>query len=253
MNHIERRNFLGKFIGLSAVFGLSKPANVFSSGKREGADGRTVKLKGKQHSEITHWDVITIGNLSRNRYWGETEEKSLHSVICTTTIISGKNFHVVVDPSLVDPKAMADELKRRTGLTPDDIDIVFVTHDHGDHHAGLTNFPKSKWLASENVASMINKTGKYAKQIEAAEPKLFNSIDVVSTPGHTPGHHGLRFDYNGLSVFVAGDSVATKDFWDDNRMYFKALDMEESLRTYKKIASMADIVVPGHDNCFFCD
>ena len=42
---------------------------------------------------------------------------------------------------------MAAELKRRTGLTPGDIDVAFVTHEHGDHHVGLPNFPNAKWLA----------------------------------------------------------------------------------------------------------
>lgn len=252
MKEIARRQFLGKSIGLAGLAGIGCTGKLYKGPDNGSGEGRKITLRGKQVSAITHWDIITIGNLSRNRYWGESEEKSLHPVICTCTIITGKNFHVVVDPSLSDGKAMADELKRRTGLLPDNIDVVFVTHDHGDHHAGLANFPKAKWLAGAEVAAMINKTAKYIKPVEAAEARLFDAIDVVSTPGHTPGHHGLRFDYNGLSVFVAGDSVATKDFWDEGRMYFKALDMAESKKSMDKIAAMSDIVVPGHDNYFFC-
>lgn len=252
MKDIERRQFLGKAMGLAGLISLGCSGKIYQGKNNSTENGRTVTLKGKQMSAVTHWDIITIGNLSRNRYWGESEERSLHPVICTCTIISGKSFHVLVDPSLSDEKAMAAELKRRTGLAPDDIDVVFITHDHGDHHEGLAGFPKSRWLAGSGVASILNSSGKYHKIVEAAENKLFDAIDVIPTPGHTPGHHGLRFDYNGLSVFVAGDSVATKDFWDEGRMYFKALDMEESKRTMNKIASISDMVVPGHDNYFFC-
>jgi glyoxylase-like metal-dependent hydrolase (beta-lactamase superfamily II) len=225
-----------------------------SSGNHAGKskDSSFLHLKGKANSAITHWDIITIGNLSRNRYWGESEERSLHAVICTTTVITGNNFHVIVDPSLKNEKEMADELKRRTGLTPDDISVVFVTHEHGDHHAGMPNFPKATWLATQLTADAINKNEKYAKKVVAAGNTIFDVIDVVPAPGHTPGTAGLRFDYRGLSIFVAGDSVATKDFWDEGRMYFKALDMEESKRTMKKIAAMSNIVVPGHDNYFLC-
>jgi glyoxylase-like metal-dependent hydrolase (beta-lactamase superfamily II) len=79
---------------------------------------------------------------------------------------------------------------------------------------------------------------------------LFGVIDIISTPGHTPDHHSLRFDYSGLSVIIAGDSVATKDFWDDRRPYYNALDVTESKRSMEKINSLADIIVPGHDNSF---
>jgi glyoxylase-like metal-dependent hydrolase (beta-lactamase superfamily II) len=249
---MERRKFLGTSIGLGALISAGCGSVRHAAINNQPISKNSLRLKGTSNLAVTHWDVITIGNLSRNRYWGESEEKALHSVICTTTVIAIDGHHMVVDPSLQDGKAMADELKRRTGLTPDNIDIVFVTHEHGDHHIGMPNFPNSKWLANSLVANAINENEHYAKKVEPAGDKIYGTIDVVHAPGHTPGISGLRFDYRGLSVFVAGDAVATKDFWDEGRIYFKALDTEESLRSYKKIASLADIVVPGHDNYFLC-
>lgn len=246
---MERRKFLSASIGLSALLGTGcSYSKLTAKSKSE----ECIKLKGKPDSNITHWDVITIGNLSRNRYWGESEERSLHSVICTTTVITVQNFHIIVDPSLKDPKAMADELKRRTGLTPNDINVVFVTHEHGDHTAGMPNFPNARWLASSLSAEIINKSGNLLKKVEPVPDKIFDSIDVVSVPGHTPGTTGLRFDYRGLSVFVAGDAVATKDFWDEGRAYFKALDQKVARQSMEKIGSISNIVVPGHDNYFLC-
>lgn len=246
---MERRKFLSTSLGLGAILGAGCTAAADVTGKQN-RTLPTIPLKGKKESAITHWDVVTIGNLSRNRYWGESEEEALHSVICTTTVISGKNFHVMVDPSLKDSSAMAEELKRRTGLVPENINVVFVTHEHGDHHAGIQSFPNARWYATEATAKMINTTEKYIKNVEPAPQQLFSAIDVVPTPGHTPGTAGLRFDYHGLSVFVCGDSVATRDFWDEGRVYFKALDMEMSHRSMKKIAAIADVIVPGHDNYF---
>ena len=146
---------------------------------------------------------------------------------------------------------MTTELSRRTGLKPDNIDAVFITHQHGDHIAGLKHFPKARWLAGAEVASGLNNSAIYPKQIEPAGNNLFGAIDVIPTPGHTPDHQSLRFDYRGLSIVIAGDSVATKDFWDEKRMYYNVQDVEESKRTMEKIDSIADIIVPGHDNCFF--
>ena len=243
-----KQKLLGVLVWLAATVSLECTSSKHIPNK-QGTSG-VIQLKGSSDSAVSHWDVVTIGNLSRNRYWGESEEKSLHSVICTTTVITVNGHHVLVDPSLKDGQAMADELKRRTGLTPDKIDVVFMTHEHEDHYIGLPNFPNATWLASTSVADSINKNAHFSKKVEVAGNKIYNVIDVVSLPGHTPGTAGLRFDYRGLSIFVVGDAVATKDFWDEGRMYFKALDIDESLRSYKKIASLANIVVPGHDNAY---
>jgi hypothetical protein len=89
----------------------------YSTEFQQDMSGKVLKLKGNPGSGVIRWDVITIGNLSRNRYWGESDEKPLRSAICTCTVISGKNFHILVDPSLKVKDSMAAELDRRTGLT----------------------------------------------------------------------------------------------------------------------------------------
>jgi len=235
-------------LGGAGLLGLPLAQNPKGFENLEGFNA--IQLKGRQDSPVTHWDVITIGSLSRNRYWGDSDEKAVHTVICTCTVISGKNFHVLVDPSIADENLMKTELDRRTGLKPDDIDLVFITHQHGDHYAGLKHFQKSKWVAGNETASILNKTGNFAKQIEPAGTNLFGTIEVISTPGHTTDHHGLRFDYKGFSIVIAGDAIATKDFYDERRPYYNALDIAESKRTMEKINSLANIIVPGHDNFF---
>jgi len=214
--------------------------------------GLSVKFKGRKNSSIKRWDVITIGNLSRNRYWGESDDRGVRSAICSCTVISGDGFHIIVDPSLKDEKAMATELDRRTGLSLDEIDAVFITHQHGDHHFGLKHFPKAKWLAGAEVAAGLNRSGRYGKPITLADDSIFEAAEVLSTPGHTMDHHSLRFDCKGLSVVIAGDAVATQDFWLERMGYFNAVDFDLSARTMDGIASLADIVVPGHDNYFLC-
>ena len=254
MKDIERRKFLGSVIGFFGLVSFGYPGikhSFLKTNESSVQSCKKIRLKGKLDSKVNHWDIITIGNLSRNRYWGESDERALHNVICTCSVISGNNFHVIIDPSLADEAAMATELRRRTGLIPDDIDAVFITHQHGDHVAGLKHFLNARWFAGSEVASDINKSLRFSKQIEPAGNSLFGAIDIIPTPGHTADHQSLRFDYKGLSVVIAGDSVATKDFWDEKRMYYNALDIAESNRTMEKIDSIADIIVPGHDNCFF--
>ena len=63
-------------------------------------------------------------------------------------------------------------------------------------------------------------------------------------------HHSLRFDCEGLSVVIAGDAVATRDFWRERRGYYNCVDFELAAKSMDQIAGLADIVVPGHDNFF---
>ena len=199
---------------------------------------------------MKRWDVITIGNLSRNRYWGESDSKGVRSAICTCVLIQGDGFRLIVDPSLSNADEFAKELDRRSGLKFQDVDSVFITHEHGDHWYGLTHFSDASWLAGPDVAVALNKTGKLPKPVEPATGRRFSAIDILPTPGHTLSHHSLRFDCDGLSVVVAGDAVATRDFWRERRGYFNCVDFELSARTMNQLSSVADIIVPGHDNYF---
>jgi glyoxylase-like metal-dependent hydrolase (beta-lactamase superfamily II) len=193
---------------------------------------------------------LTIGNLSRNRYWGESDAKGVRAAICTCTVVQGEGFRLIADPSLSSLEDMAKELDRRTGLKPRDLTAVFITHEHGDHWYGLAHFSEARWLAAPDVAAALNKTNKLPKPVEAATGRLFDAIAVLPTPGHTLSHHSLRFDCDGLSVVIAGDAVATRDFWRERRGYFNCVDFELSAQSMEKIAAMADVVVPGHDNYF---
>jgi glyoxylase-like metal-dependent hydrolase (beta-lactamase superfamily II) len=200
---------------------------------------------------ITRWDIITIGNLSRNRYWGESDGRPVRPGICTCTLVRGNGFCLLVDPSLADQAQMAAELDRRTGLKPEAVDTVFVTHHHGDHHFGLRHFPGARWCAAPGVADAINSTGKYANAVEPAQGSLFDgAVEIVPSPGHTPEQHSLRFYCDGLAVVVAGDAVMTREFWADRRGYFNSENSELASRTIDALTALADVIVPGHDNYF---
>lgn len=203
---------------------------------------------------VLRWDIITIGNISRNRYWGESDERGIRPALCTCTLITIEDgTRLLVDPSLRDEAAMRAELDRRTGLALAQVNAIFLTHEHGDHHFGLRHFPNARWIAAPPVAEALNASGEYAKVVEAVstDTPLFGCLDLLHTPGHTLTHYSLSFDCEGLTVVIAADAAMTREFWRDRRGYFNSVDHDLAAQTIDSLAAFADIVVPGHDNYFF--
>lgn len=199
---------------------------------------------------VRRWDIITIGNISRNRYWGESDDRAFRPAICTCTLVETDEGLLLVDPSVEDGERMGAELNRRTGLGMADIDAVFLTHEHGDHHSGLRHLPDAHWMAAPAVAESLNQGQRYEKPIQPTEGPLLGSIELLSTPGHTLSHHSLRFDCEGLSVVIAGDAAMTRDFWRERQGYFNSADLDLAAQSIETLARIADLVVPGHDNYF---
>ncbi len=204
---------------------VSEASESCLRGARRKRQGRIVTRRNG--ASVKRWDIITIGNLSRNRYWGESDAKGVRSAICTCTLIEGEGFRLLVDPSLASAEEMAKELDRRCGLKLRDIDTVFITHEHGDHWYGLLPFPRGSMAGGPGGRGGIEQDGKTRPNVSSQPVAGFaRPSRQFATPGHTLSHHSLRFDCDGQSVAVAGDAVATRDFWRERRGYFNCVDFD---------------------------
>jgi glyoxylase-like metal-dependent hydrolase (beta-lactamase superfamily II) len=127
---------------------------------------------------------------------------------------------------------------RSAGYTPEEVNIVLVTHFHSDHVGGLTTQDGKRvftnadvyvakvesefWLSPEiaakapkdvqpffqsaqAIAAPYIKAGKW-HTFSGSEP-IVGGMQIVSLPGHTPGHTGYEFTSKGQKILFWGDTI----------------------------------------------
>jgi glyoxylase-like metal-dependent hydrolase (beta-lactamase superfamily II) len=150
---------------------------------------------------------------------------------------------------------MAKALYDRSGLWPDAINAVFITHAHGDHFEGLELFGKAAWYMGEaELETMRTSTNQRQKslgtRILPAAPGFIPGVETLLLPGHTAGATAILVDTVDGKLAVTGDAVMTRDFFKARQGYYNSVNFEDAARSISRLAEIADVVVPGHDNYF---
>ncbi|WP_371168391.1 MBL fold metallo-hydrolase [Aliiroseovarius sp. 2305UL8-7] len=137
----------------------------------------------------------------------------------TPTLVNTGNELVLFDTGL-NPAGITAALAD-AGYTPDQVDVVVLTHMHGDHIGGLSGdggvtFPNARYVTGavefDHWAAAGNE-GFDAKVAPLAEQMTMISggdtvvpgIEAVEAFGHTPGHMAYRLESNGQSLLIAAD------------------------------------------------
>jgi glyoxylase-like metal-dependent hydrolase (beta-lactamase superfamily II) len=122
------------------------------------------------------------------------------------------------------------------GVSPDDIDVILMTHLHPDHEAGLTDaegraaFPRAELIVHEDEIRFWQDEGAYARasptvqgyfhlartalaayagrvSAVAGGDEPVPGITVFPTPGHTPGHTAWHIHSGNDSLLIWGDII----------------------------------------------
>lgn len=126
---------------------------------------------------------------------------------------------------------------RQAGYSPGAIDVVLLTHVHGDHSAGLSAngerlFPNADvylardeydyWMSdvareqapAEHQDMFVEGRAALAPYDKAGRLRfftgttsLFPEITAIPAPGHTPGHSFFRITSEGDQLLVVGDII----------------------------------------------
>lgn len=173
--------------------------------------------------------------------------------------------------------ALVDQLAR-IGVKPEAVEFVGISHHHGDHTGQLAAFPKATLLIGrgdwDDVRPEAAPEGTDAKAHAArrapfapwtsgggkVEPLMRDrrdvfgdgSVQMISLPGHTPGHHGLlvRLAKAG-PVLLTGDVTHFHENYRSDGIPTWNTDRADSLASldrFKKIAkNLKATVIIQHD------
>ena len=196
--------------------------------------------------------VITL-NMSKVKvliegYAKKTKEGWLAS--SSTTLIEDGGKKIIVDPG-INRELLFRKLKDQ-GLTPNGIDIVFMTHYHPDHMFLTSVFEKAMVVDGDTVYEKDNETG-YEGRVPGT------SLEVILTPGHTHEHASLITTTDKGTIVIAGDVFLWRDEEKQQTVDIDVLinkedpfiqDWEALKDSRKKVLQIADWIIPGHGKMF---
>ncbi len=142
---------------------------------------------------------------------------------------------------------------------------VVLTHLHFDHAGGLALLPRStpvvvqrrEWEAGQDKAA-VQRNFFMPRDYQAEDRELLlvdgdhdllgdGSIELLLTPGHTPGHQSVRVGEQLILGVDVGHFASTLD---DQRFPSFADDFEAQAESADRLRGLRDAgvrVIPGHD------
>lgn len=143
------------------------------------------------------------------------------------------NKKVIIDTGASANKQELIQDLKELNLTPEDINIVLLTHNHFDHVENINLFTKAKIYGDKQDFTTENILDINNLNIEGFE--------IIKTPGHTKG--GICILYQ--DVLFSGDTIFGNGYV--GRTDFPGGDYEEIQKSIDKLKNINyKILCPGH-------
>ena len=186
---------------------------------------------------------------------------------CGVTLIEGAK-RILVDVAHTGRRGLLLQRLAERGLSPADIDYVFLTHTHWDHMLNIDLFPNARVLihplereycknpsakdwATPSYTSAILESRQLQEVREGEE--IDDGVRVLETPGHSRGSMSLLVQAGDTAAAVSGDALANG--WSATtglpRLVF--WDEHEAKSSIRRLLDAAEAFYPGHDRPFMVE
>lgn len=193
-------------------------------------------------------------------------------------LVKGRNRALLVDTGCTAEEAMRasargttfvnmcsleDQLKEY-GLNLDDVEDVIITHLHNDHYLNARKFPRATlWVQEDELAFAMNPHPFFSRFYDRARLEglrfrtikgdyLFaEGIQILHTPGHTPGTQSVEIVTEAGKVILAGFCSIKENFMPNVPIEFVPpgwhVDLLESYRSGLRLKERGGTIIPIHE------
>lgn len=170
---------------------------------------------------------------------------------------------VVHMPYYQDPEDNLTYRLGQLGVSPDDVDLVILTHLHWDHAANNQLFKNAKFycqredlhyaIAPTNVIPWdsfdLETLVKTKYEILDGDDDIIPGISVLHVPSHTPGCQCVMVDTEDGLYAICGDFINLYDWWESTPKKAGAIhvDLAAYYRSFRKLERTGAKILPGHD------
>ncbi len=183
----------------------------------------------------------------------------------TITLLSVGEQRILIDTGPLSRRTMLQKTLANRDLTPEDIDIVVLTHMHWDHCANSDLFRDARILVHPKEIDYVRNPqpgdgniptyftdmlGKLRVDPVSEGDRIADGVSVMDTPGHTKGHLSIVVSIGGKHVVIAGDAIPDSGTIRRGLPYNVFWDVHDAADSVEKMVAAADTFYPGHDRPF---
>ena len=159
-----------------------------------------------------------------------------------------------------------DQALQDIGVSPEEIDMVILTHLHWDHASNNRLFPRARFIVQKKEYDYLmapepevkpgydlSRVLKTKYELVDGDSDIIPGISVVLAPGHSAGMQCVVVETRAGKYILGGDLITLFENWEakphvPNGVHY---DLKTILESLDKIDRIQGAVLPGHDQEVF--